>query len=480
MLPVHTLFVGYAAVGAAMLLVCLPARAQTTQLDPAFRPVQATMLQNGVPVPATIQDVVRQADGRYVIGGNFTAINGVAASGLARLEADGTVDVAFTNTVRTDGPVTSLALQPDGRLVVGGSFTTLAGSARTYLGRLEPSGVLDASFVPYTPPAYAAGGVSKVLLQPDGNVLVLGRFNLRGAGQPEQYLVRLSGSTGQDDPGFRFALPTPDTSPRTIRLQPDGHMVLGGNGPSYRQALLLGRLRPDGTLDGSFSALESTFTSELNALELDASGRIYAGGMFQNGNGNPFLRRYLPSGALDPAFLYPRTFTVQNAGTVRALALQPNGRLLVAQANGAERLLPNGSFDTSFTATIGGTIQRFLVQPDGAILVAGAALTGTTAPSAVGLVRLLDANVLRVQPSVAEARTAAWPVPAHEVLWLELDASSRPRRVQLLDALGRTVRTLEQPATSLQLPLAGLPAGLYCLQVEYAGADRVMRRLVLE
>lgn len=475
----RTLTTRYAALWMAAVLLNLPAWAQSSRLDPAFPPVQVTQTSNGTTYAASIYDVVRQADGKYIIAGNFTAINGLPASRLARLEANGTLDAAFTAACPANGTVTTLAVQPDGRILAGGSFTSLAGAPRTYIGRLETSGALDASFAPYTPPARTAGGVSKLLVQPDGQVLVCGLFNLRGVGQADQHIVRLNGS-GQYDPSFQFTLPTPDTSPQTILLQPDGHVLVGGYGPSYRQAAMLLRLRPDGTKDTNFTTLESTFTAELNGLEVDAAGRIYAAGAFQNGPGNPLIRRYLPNGTLDPAFNYPRSFSSQYAGMIKAVALQPNGRLLVAHSQGAERLLPDGSFDTSFLTGIGGSIQRYLVQPDGGIMVAGTGLTGPGLTGSVGLLRILDTNVLRVQLSAADARTAAWPVPTHDVLYLQLDAASRPRRVQLLDALGRPVLTLEQPAATLALPVAGLAAGMYQVQVEYAEASRVVRRIVLQ
>lgn len=464
-----------AIVGATLL--GLPAGAQSSALDPTFPPVQATSLIGSTVVPGSILDIVRQADGKYIVGGNFTALNGVPASRLARLEANGTVDVAFTTACAANGQVNSLALQPDGRLLVGGNFTTLAGTPRDYIGRLLPSGALDPSFAPYIPAPSVGTGIRKVLLQPDGQALVCGAFNLRGAGYSPQYIARLQGSTGQYDPSFGFTLPTPDTAPLTLLLQPDGRLLVGGNGPSYRRAFMLLRLLPDGTLDPTYTTLESTFTSELNALALDAAGRIYAGGMFQNGPGNAFVRRYLPNGTLDTSFTYSLG-SAQTLLYVKALALQPNGRLLVGHTL-AERVQTNGSFDTSFITGIGGEINRFLVQPDGAILIAGRALTGTGASSSVGLIRVLDANVLRATPSVAEARTTAWPVPAHEELHLRLDAESRPQRVHLLDALGRRVHTLEQPPASLTLPVAGLAAGTYLVQVEYAQAVRVYRRVVL-
>jgi len=465
----------------AAVLLSLPAWAQSPALDPTFPPVQVTATNpvSGNVLPGTINDIVRQPDGKYIVGGNFTAINGVLASRLARLEANGTVDAAFTAACQANGPVNSLVVQPDGRVLVGGNFTTLAGSARVYLGRLLPSGELDPTFAPSSSESTSTFGVSCIQLQPNGQVLVVGMFNLRGTGFSEQQIVRLTGSNGHYDPSFQYTPPTADTSPHTILLQPDGKLLVAANGPSYRRAFMLVRLQPDGTVDNTFSALESTFTSELNSLALDAAGRIYTGGMFQNGLGNTFLRRYLPDGTVDFAFAYPRTIsTVPYLGPIKSLAVQPNGRVLVAQAK-VERVQPNGSFDTGFTPGIGGNIRRFLVQPNGAILIAGSALSGAGATSLIGLVRLLDANVLAVGPSVADARTTAWPVPAHETLNLRLDAESRPQRVQLLDALGRAVLTLEQPTASLMLPVAGLAAGTYHVQVEYANATRVIRRVVL-
>jgi uncharacterized delta-60 repeat protein len=473
-----TLFARRVAVLLVVMLSSLPVWAQSSLLDPTFLPVQATITTNGTTAPGLINDVVRQADGKYIIGGDFTAINGVPAFRIARLEANGTVDAAFTAASAADGVVNSLALQPDGRLLVGGMFTTLGGNARAHVGRLLTSGVLDFTFAPYTPAAPTGMGVGKVLVQPDGQVLVSGVFNLRGASYGNQRIARLNGNTGQYDSSFDYTLPTPDTSPSTILLQPDGYVLVGGYGPSYRRAAMLARLKPDGTADGTFAGLESTFTSELNALALDNAGRIYAGGMFQNGPGNAFVRRYLPNGTIDNSFAYYASSN-QTILYVKALAVQPNGRVLVGHT-AAERVQPGGSSDASFLTGIGGTVQRFLVQPDGAIMIAGRALTGTGSAGSVGLVRVLDTNVLHAAPSVAKARTAAWPVPAHKVLYLSLDETNRPQRVQLLDALGRPVRTLHQPAATATLSVEGLPAGTYLVQVEYATAERVTQRIVVQ
>jgi uncharacterized delta-60 repeat protein len=481
MVKKHTSLVRRIVIMAAVMLLFSPAWAQTSALDPTFSAVQVTTTNpvSGAIVPGTINEVVRQPDGKYIIGGDFTAINGAPASRLARLEANGTVDAVFTAACAADGPVSSLVLQPDGRVLVGGRFTTLAGSTHAYVGRLLPTGGTDPLFSPTSSVGTATYGVSDIQLQSNGQLIVVGNFNMRGAGFSEQRIARLNGTNGQYDPSFQYAVPTSDTSPHTILLQPDGKLLVAANGPSYRRAFMLMRLQPNGTVDNTFSSLESSFTADLNGLALDAAGRIYAGGMFQDGPGNSLLRRYLPDGTLDSSFIYFRSFTVPPyVGSIKALAVQPNGRVLLAHST-AERTQPNGSLDAGFITGIGGGIRQFLVQPDGAIMIAGALLSGTGISNSVGLVRLLDANVLAVAPSVADTRTTAWPVPAHGTLNLRLDAASRPQRVQLLDVLGRPVLTINQPAATLALPVAGLAAGTYHVQVEYASAARVLRRVVV-
>ncbi len=71
-------------------------------------------------------------------------------------------------------------------------------------------------------------------------------------------------------------------------------------------------------------------------------------------------------------------------------------------------------------------------------------------------------------------------MPAHDVLHLALDAASRPRQVQLLDALGRVVLARPTPPATLSLPTAALPPGVYLLRVDYATGGPVTRRVVLE
>ena len=127
-----------------------------------------------------VNTLVVQADGKILVGGSFTSLGNQACTNLGVANADGTVDGGFVGPVfyrdGEIGEVDSLALQADGKIVAGGYFTQLDGQSQTNLGRLNPDGSLDRGFI-----SGASGPVYAVALQGDGSVLVGGLFtNLCG------------------------------------------------------------------------------------------------------------------------------------------------------------------------------------------------------------------------------------------------------------------------------------------------------------
>ena len=91
--------------------------------------------------------VVLQADGKAVVGGDFTAVDGYSRNRIVRFNVDGTVDTSFDPGSGFDGVVMALAIQPDGKVLVGGQFSNFAGVARKGLARLNADGSLDTTFV---------------------------------------------------------------------------------------------------------------------------------------------------------------------------------------------------------------------------------------------------------------------------------------------------------------------------------------------
>src|SRR5437870_5760243 len=98
------------------------------------------------PAPdAPVHTVAVQCDGKLLIGGEFTkfGINyPVSGSHIARLNVDGSIDYSF-NSGNVDATVTSILPQNDGKILVGGSFTVLGGQSIAYFGRLNPDGTPD-------------------------------------------------------------------------------------------------------------------------------------------------------------------------------------------------------------------------------------------------------------------------------------------------------------------------------------------------
>ncbi len=121
--------------------------------------------------------VAIQSDGKVIIGGLFTQVNGVTRNRIARLNADGSLDTMFDPGTSTNSSVLALAVQPtDGKVVVGGNFSTVNGVTRNRIARLNTDGTLDTTFDPGTG---ANGNVNAVAVQPaDGGVIIGGFFTM--------------------------------------------------------------------------------------------------------------------------------------------------------------------------------------------------------------------------------------------------------------------------------------------------------------
>ena len=136
-----------------------------------------------------VSSVALQTDGKIIIAGGFSAVNGTSRNGIARLNANGSLDTTFLPNA--GGFVASVALQLDGKVLVGGDFTSVNGTNRNRIARLNANGSLDSGFNPGTG---ADGVVRSVVLQPDGNVLIAGDFTtVNGVLRP--HVARLLGDS---------------------------------------------------------------------------------------------------------------------------------------------------------------------------------------------------------------------------------------------------------------------------------------------
>jgi uncharacterized delta-60 repeat protein len=278
--------------------------------------------------------VAVQENGKILIGGHFTSVNGyIAVNGYpinraARLEADGNFDSPFNGGANQG--VWTLAPLSDGGTFVGGSFGTLAGRSCRNIGKLTAEGALDPSFNAETnDQRFYAAQVIKVIVQPDGKILAGGTFQLLGTHGRTNF-VRFN-PDGTVDTTFR---PPAELFVRAVVLQPDGKMVVGGNlasaGPEPSACVL--RLNADGSVDPSFQRVPAEGFGNgfgpIMTVVRQPDGWIIVGGTFTNiaGQARNRLARLRPDGTLDS------TFNPAVNGYVFSLALDKTGKLIVAGA----------------------------------------------------------------------------------------------------------------------------------------------------
>jgi uncharacterized delta-60 repeat protein len=338
----------------------------------------------GAPNNATAA-IVLQPDGKLLISGGFTLVNGINREGLARLNIDGSLDTTFVPGSSINAAVRSLALEPNGKVIIGGNFTKVGGVLRNCVARLNANGSLDTSFDPGTGagvPFYGSLHVNVVARQPDGKLLVGGDFSSFN-GISRNRIARLN-ADGTVDTSFVPWTGTPVVNyafePQAILIQRDGKILVGGNAAlgSGNDGAGLARLNPDGSFDNSFHA-DTLGTSGgdfavINSLALQPDWKILAGGYSVKSFGNYLMTRLNPDGSRDASFV-----GAGGNGLVTSIALQqPDGKILVASgwddAGGwVARLNTNGTVDATFNAGSGANnmINSVLLQPDGKVLIAG-------------------------------------------------------------------------------------------------------------
>lgn len=310
-----------------------------------------------------VQAIALQPDGKILVAGSFTTIGGQAHNRIARINPDGSVDPTFNPDA--NGDVLTMAVQADGKIIVGGWFTTLNGITRNNIGRLNPDGRLDYSFDPG-----ANDDVFAVAVQSDGKIIVAGFFsNLGGAARSRIGRLNADGSL---DSAFN---PGADSMIFKVAVQPDGKILVGGlfttlGGEPHN---FIGRLTVNGIPDTSFTADSG---GPVNDLAIQADGRIVVVGTFDifNGAVRKNISRVNYDGSLDASL------DIEANNQLSAVAIQEDGKILVGghftTLNGQPysrigRINLDGSLDTSFNPGASGQVMALAVQTDGKILVGG-------------------------------------------------------------------------------------------------------------
>lgn len=356
--------------------------------------------------PLTAVWAVRvQPDHKILIAGGFTSIDGHPRSGIARLNSDGSLDLGFDPRISSSasGGVLSVDLLDDGKVVIGGYFSQVNGATRHSIARLHTDGTLDTVFIPAFPNPTTHPGwdqlpsIFSLALQPDGGVVLGGNFLESGAESYTSKALRLNPDASVDEsfPGAIFQSSRSDwTEIYAVVTQADGKTLIGGkySTANGQKRYGIARLTQAGALDDGFLNPISGIPGA-STLLLEANDKILLGGGFGTVHGitRTALARLDADGHLDQE--QPEGLSQLTGGelvVVSALAPQIDGKLVVGgwfystepQVRGGNRILrlnADATLDSSFTIVSLGLffdvgyadINSLVVQPDGKILVAG-------------------------------------------------------------------------------------------------------------
>jgi len=368
-----------------------------------------------VPAPGTndaVNVVIPQPDGKVIAAGRFAFANNIARNRIARFNFNGSLDTTFDPGTGADGEITAAVLQPDGRIIVAGRFTSFNGFTHNGICRLNANGSVDQTFG-------LGNGINNpaalaLALQSDGRIIVGGQFTQVDL-TLRNNLARLN-TNGSVDLSFDPGPNGPSGDVNAIVIQPDGRIVIGGTFIGYNGFARGGvaRVLGDGALDLTFDSGVGTGGSVF-ALALQHNGQIVLGGRFTqySGTNRTFIARVFGDGSLDFGFN-----PVPNSW-VQSLAVEPDDRILVGGffidintvgRNRIARLNTNGSVDLTFDPGAGCVgaltndqtqVRSIALQQFGRIL-AGGIFTSYDNQLRDNIVRLFD-NAVSFQNLSARA-----------------------------------------------------------------------------
>jgi uncharacterized delta-60 repeat protein len=288
-----------------------------------------------------VHAIAVQSDGKILVGGRFTTFRGATRNRLIRLNADGTEDTAFYTNLGAgfNNQISTLAVQADGKILAGGNFTTFKGVTRNYLVRLNSDGTEDTAFYTNLGSGFDSFVNVVALTSTNFEIYVGGRF-VTVNGTAKNRFARLLGN-GQNDVSFNFNLGnSADNEVYGISVQSDNSAVIVGGFTNFigSTAYHVAKVNNDGTLNTAFRANVNGYFAlsgdDLNSVCTMTDGRIVIAG----------------------------TMSIQHVDTVK--------RIMCLNADGTK----NTAFMTNLGSGYDGVIWAVFANPNGKVLVGGSFL----------------------------------------------------------------------------------------------------------
>jgi uncharacterized delta-60 repeat protein len=413
-----------------------------------------------------------QSDGKIITGGRFSSVNGNTTEKISRLNTDGTFDISFNTGNGANGVVQSILCQNDGKIIIGGDFTSFSGLNINRIVRLNSNGTIDNTFNSGTG---ANGIIRNVNIQPDGKIIIGGNFTTYN-GIARSRIARLN-SNGTLDTTFNSGVSGPNADVISTLIQSDGKIIISGNFTFYNgfQSNGILRLNNNGSIDGTFNVGLGTNGSIL-ATALQSDGKIIIGGSFTTFNGGYInnIARLNTNGTLDNSFNIGDGVQGFNNNYVYAISLENNGNVIIggyfslyngiARSNIA-RLNTNGTLDTFFNVGLGSNyiVRSTSIQSDGKIIIGG----DFTSYNGIGRNRIarINGGVALSNPSFDLSTDVIYPNPSNGNFTLQINNIIGTENIEIYTLMGQKIYSKSIVENESSIDVSNQPKGIYFYKI---------------
>ncbi len=323
---------------------------------------------NGVGYNAAPFCMAVQSDGKIVTGGSFSEFNFTKYVGILRLNPNGDLDTSFLTQLPDGSVVNSILIAPDGKIYIGGLFSEVDGFETHNLARLLPNGRVDSSFVSYMPPN--SFQVLDMKFTPNNRLII------------NTGIIERIGNNGSLDTTFNSFFKQ-NSSIRNIHVHTDGSISFLWQAIPFTPPMIhtgMVRLDSNGIAELNFDTI-STFTKgAIRSFSRDGIGNYILGGSFEyvNNKMNPYLAKLNTNGEMDVQFNLGTGFN----GIVKDLVQLDDGKILVGgdfryfnlkDVQNFIKLRLDGTQEPGFFhgEDLNGSVNAILSLSDGKIILAG-------------------------------------------------------------------------------------------------------------
>lgn len=241
-----------------------------------------------------VMDIVVKNDGKILIGGYFTSYNGVSANRIIQLTASGTIDGSFNigTGVTNASYVGTIKIQDDNKILIGGVFNTYKGTTSNNIARINTNGNIDSLFLATN---VFFGGVSDIGLMSDNKIVVAGRY---GFGGPLAIL-------NNDGSLYEEPYPLETSTINTIAILDDDSIIIGysfnADDMVNKKHKNLKKLQSNGIIDSTFYRGLMNADSRVNKILIQSDNKILIFGVFSGYDTVPCVNliRLYSDGTLD-------------------------------------------------------------------------------------------------------------------------------------------------------------------------------------